>query len=131
MAEFGKKSMEKLETCDDKLKILFLHVVTHYDCTVVEGHRPENVQNEYFKTGKSKVKWPNSKHNSMPSKGIDVAPYLNSEISWDAKQCYNFAGFVMGCAAMLGIKIIWGGDWDSDRDIKDQTFNDLVHFQLV
>jgi hypothetical protein len=30
----------------------------------------------------------------------------------------------------MNIKIRWGGDWDSDNIMKDQTFNDLPHFQL-
>ena len=42
----------------------------------------------------------------------------------------SFAGYVQGVAEQLGIKIRWGGDWDSDFDFKDQTFNDLVHFEL-
>jgi peptidoglycan L-alanyl-D-glutamate endopeptidase CwlK len=25
----------------------------------------------------------------------------------------------------------YGGDWDGDKDINDQTFNDTVHFELV
>ena len=43
---------------------------------------------------------------------------------------YNFAGTVQGVAKMLNIKIRWGGDWDSDNDLKDQTLYDLPHFEL-
>jgi peptidoglycan L-alanyl-D-glutamate endopeptidase CwlK len=25
----------------------------------------------------------------------------------------------------------FGGDWDGDKDITDQKFNDLVHFELI
>lgn len=25
----------------------------------------------------------------------------------------------------------YGGDWDSDKDIDDQNFRDLVHFELI
>jgi peptidoglycan L-alanyl-D-glutamate endopeptidase CwlK len=27
-------------------------------------------------------------------------------------------------------RIRWGGDWDMDNDLSDNTFNDLVHFEL-
>ena len=130
MPKFSKNSMNKLKTCHELLQILMLHVVTHYDCTILEGHRSKEKQDLYFYTGQSKVKWPNGKHNSKPSLAVDVVPYIKG-ISWDQKQCYNFAGFVMGCATMMGIKLRWGGDWDRDKDIHDQTFNDLVHFELL
>lgn len=129
MPRFSKSSMTKLQTCHEKLQILFLHVVTHYDCTIVEGHRGKKRQQELYNSGKSKVQYPHGKHNTKPSLAVDAAPYING-ISWDTKQCYNFAGFVLGCASMMGIKLRWGGDWDKDRNIHDQTFNDLVHFEL-
>ena len=31
----------------------------------------------------------------------------------------------------MNIKIRWGGDWDSDNIMKDQTFNDLPHFEII
>jgi peptidoglycan L-alanyl-D-glutamate endopeptidase CwlK len=30
----------------------------------------------------------------------------------------------------MGIKIRWGGDWDSDGDINDNRFDDLVHVEI-
>ena len=36
----------------------------------------------------------------------------------------------MGIASQMGIDIIWGGDWDGDTDLKDNAFDDLVHFEL-
>ena len=43
---------------------------------------------------------------------------------------YHFAGWVLATASRLSIPIRWGGDWDGDRDFMDQTFDDLVHFEL-
>lgn len=37
----------------------------------------------------------------------------------------------MGVATMMGVKIRWGGDWDLDTDLKDNTFDDLPHFELI
>jgi hypothetical protein len=44
---------------------------------------------------------------------------------------YYMAGRVQTLAESMGITIRWGGDWDSDKDFFDQTFDDLVHFELV
>ena len=41
------------------------------------------------------------------------------------------AGLVLGIAAVFGIKIRWGGDWDSDNDLNDQKFMDLAHFEEI
>jgi len=95
----------------------------------LEGFRGKEAQNEYFRTGRSKVEFPNGKHNRKPSEAIDASPY---PIDWqDTKRFYYFAGIVKGVAAEMGIKIRWGGDWDSDNDFNDQTFMDLVHFELI
>ena len=49
---------------------------------------------------------------------------------------YFFGGVVLGIAKMLKAEgkidssIRWGGDWDGDTHIKDQTFIDLPHFEI-
>jgi len=132
MPEFSAKSMAKLSTVHEELQLLFMQVVVHMDCTIIEGYRDQRTQNEYYAIKKSKLLWPESKHNTSPSLAVDVAPYLPGKgVSWDSKQCYLLAGFVKAKAAELGIKIRWGGDWDSDNDLSDQTFNDLVHYELI
>lgn len=128
MPKFSGRSISKLNSCDPRLQKVFKEVIKHWDCTILEGTRDEETQNEYFRTGKSKLKFPSSKHNSLPSKAIDAAPY---PIVWeDTKRFYAFAGFVIGVAATMGITLRWGGDWDSDRDFSDQSFNDLPHFEI-
>jgi peptidoglycan L-alanyl-D-glutamate endopeptidase CwlK len=60
---------------------------------------------------------------------VDVAPF---PIVWtDTKRFYAFGGFVLGVAQGLGIRIRWGGDWNNNRYLNDQQFNDLVHFELI
>jgi hypothetical protein len=132
MYNFSTMSKERLNTCHEDLQTLFRTVIKHVDCSVVGGWRSKDQQNEYFDKGKSKVKYPNGKHNSLPSVAVDVAPFLNGKISWDMKNCLYFAGIVMGIALMLNIKVRWGGDWDMDNEaMTDQKFQDLVHFELV
>lgn len=129
MYSFGKTSLSRLSTCRLDLQRLFKVVVKKYDCTVVCGHRGKKDQNKLYPEF-SKVMWPNSKHNSLPSKGVDVAPW-NDGIIWDERQCYHFAGYVKRVAEELNIKIRNGGDWDSDNDVMDQDFLDPCHFEIV
>ena len=128
MPRFGKKSMSKLETCHEDLQQVFYQVIKHFDCSVLEGHRGEELQNKYFDEGKSKVKFPKGKHNANPSNAVDVVPW---PIDWDdTDRMYYFAGFVKGIAAMLDIPLRWGGDWNDNTEVKDTGFKDLPHFEL-
>ena len=129
MATFGTSSKRKLKTCHPLLQLLFNEVIKGFDCSVLCGHRTEEDQRIAYEKGNSKVKFPNSKHNSQPSIGIGVAPY---PINWkDIDRHYYFAGYVRGVADRLGIPIRYGGDWDDDMQVKDENFKDLVHFELV
>lgn len=128
MNSFSDRSKQQLETCDPQLQELFNEVIKYFDCTILVGTRTEQEQNEAYEQGRSKLKWPQSKHNTFPSKAVDVAPY---PIDWEDTQRFNyFAGVVMGIAASKGIKIRWGGDWDRDTNLKNNKFNDLPHFEL-
>jgi peptidoglycan L-alanyl-D-glutamate endopeptidase CwlK len=130
MAKFSAASLKQLETADERLQTLFKKVIEYWDCQVLEGKRSEaqqkiNVAKGVSKTLESKHVYPLDK----PSLAVDVAPY---PVKWnDTERFYAFSGFVIGMAVATGIKLRWGGDWDSDRDFSDQTFNDLVHFELV
>jgi|TARA_R100001443_G_scaffold32403_1_gene46532 peptidoglycan L-alanyl-D-glutamate endopeptidase CwlK len=128
MPRFGKRSISRLKTCDQKLQELFYEVVKHFDCSIIEGHRGEERQNKAFADGKSKVKYPNGKHNQNPSIAVDVAPY---PIDWsDRDRFHYFGGFVLGVAKEMGMNIRWGGDWNQDTHTKDNKFDDLVHFEI-
>lgn len=136
MPLYSQKSKDRLATASWDLQRLFQEVVKHYDNTILEGHRGEYSQNKLFKQGKTKVQWPDGKHNYYPSKAVDAAPYPIPE-NWgadhwkDLVKFYEFAAVVKAVASQMGIRIRWGGDWDSDGDYKDQTFDDLVHFELL
>ena len=92
MPKFGSKSRGRLDTCDEDLQELFEAVVKYFDCSVLEGHRNMYWQDKYFDEGKSKVKFPNVKHNANPSNAVDVVPY---PVDWkDTDRMYYFAGFV-------------------------------------
>ena len=135
MPEFSKISLERLNTCHNDLQLIFSEVVRLFDCSILEGHRSKDRQTMVFQKGLSKVEWPNSRHNSIPSMAADVAPY---PIIWDDEgRFYMFAGYVV-CVAMrlletgaITHKLRYGGDWDSDTRTEDQRFDDLCHFELI
>jgi peptidoglycan L-alanyl-D-glutamate endopeptidase CwlK len=142
MPSFGTTSKKRLSSCHKDLQIIFNEVVKLYDCIILEGHRSIKRQQRLYKEGKSKIDGINKKgkHNHTPSMAVDVAPYFKDipHVRWnDTKSFYLFAGYVIGISDILyknniiSHKIRWGGDWDSDKDIHDQTFNDLVHFELI
>jgi len=128
MPYFGKKSKERLNTCDNKLQKVFNEVIKHVDCSVLEGHREKDRQNKLFKEGKTKVKYPDGRHNRQPSSAVDVTPY---PVDWkDRERQTLFAGFVIGVASQMGINLRWGGDWDQDFQVVDNRFDDFPHFEL-
>lgn len=131
MPSFGEDSTQKLNTLVKPLQDLLLEVIKTYDCKIICGFRGEKEQNEAFEKGYSQKKWPQSNHNIYPSRAVDVAPY-NNGIKWDDIDSFNhFAGYVRGIAAQMGIKIRWGGDWNGNFDLKDQSFFDRVHFEIL
>ena len=128
MPRFGNRSKKNLASCDKKLQKVFNEVIKHVDCSVLEGHRDEYRQNKLFDEGKTKVKFPMGRHNSSPSRAVDVTPY---PVDWDARARQTlFAGFVLGIALSMGIKLRWGGDWDQDFQVVDNRFDDFPHFEL-
>lgn len=129
MPHYSATSHKNLAECTGELRRLFNEVIRHWDCSIIEGHRGEDLQNKYYeaKPRLSFKKWPDSKHNSRPSRAVHAAPY---PIDWEDEDRFRqFGFFVLGAAAVMGIRIIWGGDWDRDYDTTDQKFHDLAHFE--
>ena len=129
MPKFGKKSKEQLKTCHPKLKEVFNEVIKKVDCSVLEGHRNKDRQNLLYKEGKTKVKYPDGRHNASPSNAVDVVPY---PIDWkDRERFHLFAGFVLGVAYSMGINLRWGGDWNQNWFVDDNKFDDFPHFEVL
>jgi peptidoglycan L-alanyl-D-glutamate endopeptidase CwlK len=129
MPKFGRKSKENLATCDEKLQKVFNEVIKHVDCSVLEGHRSEERQEKLFKEGKTKVHYPNGRHNASPSRAVDVVPY---PIDWNDRERFHlFAGVVIGLARGMGISLRWGGDWNMNFEVDDNQFDDFPHFELL
>ena len=133
MPRFGTRSKSNLSEAHEDLQKLFNEVIKHYNCSVIEGYRGEEEQNKAFDQGRSGFKFPSSEHNQEPSLAVDVVPWFESRphIRWDAtKKFYEFGGFVQAIAKMLGVEIRWGGNWDMDDELRDQSFFDLPQFEI-
>ena len=128
MPKFGKKSKYQLLTCNKRLIKVFNEVIKTVDCSVLEGHRHQTRQDALYKEGKTTVKFPHGRHNSLPSRAVDVCPY---PIDWsDRERFHLFSGFVLGIAKSMGINLRWGGDWNQNWFVDDNKFDDFPHFEL-
>ena len=121
--KWGRLSTERLVTCDKKLQDIADMMLERspFDLTITAGYRTEDEQNQAYKNGKSRAKFGESKHNTFPSKAIDICPY---PIDWDSKDSrwQEMALNAMWCAGRLGIEITWGGSFKSIKD--------MPHFEL-
>src|SRR5687767_13298513 len=123
----SQKSLERLNTCHPHLIECILALADEIDITVIEGYRSDEKQLELFLAGKSKIR-SGGKHCQKPSLAVDIAPL---PLDWnDSESFYNMASRLLAIAKSKNINLRWGGDWDGDGDFKDQSFNDLVHFEL-
>ena len=128
MYKFGSRSRRAMENIDPRLKKVLNEVIKYVDCSVLEGHRNEERQNKLFEEGRTKVKYPNGRHNANPSRAVDVVPY---PIDWNDRERFHlFAGFVLGIAKSMEINLRWGGDWDQDWYVHDNRFDDFPHFEI-
>jgi peptidoglycan L-alanyl-D-glutamate endopeptidase CwlK len=135
MPKYSKTSEANLKSCHSDLQVIFNEVIKHFDHSILCGHRGENEQNEAFRSGNSKLTYPNSKHNKVPSLAVDALPF---PINWkDTNQMILFAGYVQGVAMMLHAKglisheLRWGGDWNRNHKTSDERFKDYPHFELI
>lgn len=131
MPQFSEKSLEQLKTVHPDLQTLFIEVIKHRDCTIVEGLRTQERQQELFALGRDKpgdvvTNADGITHRSKHQDGnaIDVVPYPER---YDEDALIAFGNFVKGIAVMLrrygaiDNDIEWGGDW---------RFIDRPHWQL-
>ena len=122
----NQASHDKLKECHPDLVRLMLRVDQIYPIHVICGFRGEKDQNHAFENKKSKLQYPNSKHNKRPSLAVDVVPDPDRNaktISW-----VDLMAFEIMCLAIesvaddLKIKIRLGRDF---------SFKDWPHVELV
>lgn len=133
MPTLSEKSKIRLASCDARLQRILTEVIKHIDFTVLEGHRGEAAQNEAVRNGTSKLLWPKGKHNTNPSRAVDIAPYLPEvRIDWkDLPAFGRLMGYIQRVAHEQGVRLRFGIDWDGDFRTRDESFLDAPHIELV
>ena len=125
MPRFGKRSRSRLKGVDTKLVNVLNELIKIMDVTIIEGVRSAERQAELLEKGATKVKY--SRH--MEGKAVDLSPY---PIDWNNRDgFYYMGGMIRGIAHQMGLKVRFGGDWDSDGDTKDNSFDDLGHVEIL
>lgn len=129
MYNFSKRSLSNLMNVDEKLVLICHELIKRIDFTVIEGYRTRERQKELFDKGFSKIDGisKKGKHNYFPSRAVDIIPYKKGHNPFDGskeseKMFYELAEQFKKVAKELNIEIVWGGDWES--------FKDLPHYQI-
>ena len=108
MAKFGKVSRDRLATCDRRLQNIMNEAIKEIDFCIVCGYRGKEDQEKAFAEGKSFARFGQSKHNKKPSLAVDIAPFVNGNISWEHKDFLPVLAVIERIAKEHNIKIILG-----------------------
>lgn len=139
MYSLSKKSLSKLAGCHLDLQKLMQEAIkaSPYDFGIIWGYRSPVKQNELYQQGRitegkivtyidgHKNK---SKHNYKPSQAVDIACYVNGNLTWNAEIYKIVASHILDIAENLFLKgeienrITWGGHW--------HKLKDWPHFQI-
>ncbi len=133
----SETSLRRLATVAQPLRDLVRDVAAEMPLVVVCGHRTRAEQDEACRLGRSKTPWPTSRHNTLPSVAVDLAPLKNGAIDWSDTALFGaMARLILATAKARGVDLRWGGDWDGDGRTRsdgdmDEKFVDLPHFEMV
>ena len=137
MPSFSKTSLARLASCDFRLQMILHIAIKYIDIVVLEGHRGQREQDEAYERGASKVKWPNGKHNKIPSMAVDIWPWTQEgKVDWkDIAAAARMMGYVQRIGDEIGVKLRFGFDWDGDFRTAgidpNETFLDAPHVEVV
>ncbi len=119
----GNTSLDALGTAHPDLQRL-IKLVSQYvdagalkyagiaDIAVLCGYRDQAAQEKAFKDKASKLQWPKSKHNRMPSDAVDVVVYpVDYKDKAYAGKMAALHAFICGVAARIGVEL-FNIDWD-------------------
>jgi hypothetical protein len=120
MFQFSKRSSDNLAQCDPRLQKVAHEAANYFNFTIICGHRGQEEQDRAWREGRSKLRFPRSKHNQAPSLAMDCVPY---PLDWnDTKAFQEMARVMKQAAKTVGVDLVWGGDW--------KGFVDMPHFEV-
>lgn len=109
MPKLSARSLKNLSQCHKDLQRIAEEAAKEFDFIVICGHRGEKEQNEAFARGTSKLKYPKSKHNKIPSLAFDAVPYIKDApggIDWSARAKFlEMRNHFKKTAEKLGISV--------------------------
>jgi hypothetical protein len=114
----GKRSTDNLKGVHEDLVRVVRRALelSPVDFTVIEGLRTPERQAELMKQGFTRT----LKSRHIIGQAVDIVPL---PVDWNNPAPFRLVAEVMKkAAAELGVRITWGGDW--------RTFKDLPHYQI-
>lgn len=133
--KFSKRSLSHLNNLHQDLQRILLEAIKLFDFSIISSYRGAKEQDTYFYAGKSKHKYPGSKHNRLPSFAADLTP---CPLDWNKRgQFLLLAGVVIAVARRLKDddiithEIRIGADWNLNDDPDDEKFSDLGHIEII
>lgn len=117
---FSVRSRRNMEGIHPDLRALMLKAIeiSSIDFVIIEGKRTLERQKQLYANGATTTL--NSRH--ITGHAVDLAPVVGKEVRFDWPLYHILAAEVKRAASILGIPIVWGGDWKS--------FKDGPHFEL-
>lgn len=146
MFSFGSSSLERLQECHEDLQKIARLAISKSDIDfgISEGYRSVERQKQLYTEGKSKIDGINKlgKHNYNPSMAIDIYIYhpnieIRRKLAYDKIHLSYIAGIFRACSEELKSKgeishsIRWGGNFNMNNELAEESFLDMPHFELV
>jgi peptidoglycan L-alanyl-D-glutamate endopeptidase CwlK len=132
--KLSERSLERAKDVNPKLINLILLAIrrTPIDFGVawMGGKRTAEEQNQLYKEGYSQCDGYSKLSKHQSGDAIDLNIFVGSKLIENKEMLCVVAGVMFSCANELGIKVIWGRDWNSNGDLRDNKFNDQYHFEL-
>jgi peptidoglycan L-alanyl-D-glutamate endopeptidase CwlK len=156
---FGPRSRKHLGTCHPLLRKLLTRVGETFPTTILEGMRSREQQERNVAKGVSKTmnslhltnpseavdaapdgfSWPQAGKlqrriasvvgSLKPEQSAEIQALIDAYVK-EVGLWYYWSGHVSGIAAEMNIPIRQGSDWNGNRQIDDQSFDDLPHIEL-
>ena len=118
--KLSQRSLSKLAGVHPKLVEVVKLAITKspLDFSISEGLRTAERQKELVAQKKSQT----MKSRHLVGEAVDICILLDGKANWDFDNYRIVANVFKDCAAELGVKITWGGEW--------ATLKDGPHFQI-
>jgi len=135
MFKLSERSLNRMKGIDPKLMNIVLLAIrrTPIDFGVawMGGLRTAEEQNQLFSEGFSQCDGYEKLSKHQSGDAVDLNVFVGSKMVENKEMLCVITGVMFACASELNTKIRWGLDWNMNSDIRDNTFNDIYHYELI